>query len=86
MRQPEARRGTNCGISRPPAAQPGGIRGLDAELANCYRVPRVRFLVRTHTLCLSGRAIKASEGVAVWLASAAPLWVFIRVCSLLSDG
>ena len=62
----------------------GGIPGLDAELANRYRIPYVRFLVRMRALCLSERGVGTDEnGVCVWLANRAPLWVLVRVCGLI---
>ena len=66
-------------------------RGLcAAELACHYRVPRVRFLVRTRAGCHAGRcrAVAAARmGSAVaWLAERAPLWVLVNVCALLRDA
>ena len=72
-----------------------GIAGVDAEHANCvktelasrYRIPHVRFLVRTRAICLSGRGAGTSKGVVVvWLLCDAPLWVLVRVCGLLCNA
>lgn len=51
----------------------------------------VHLLVRMRALCLARRAIRAGalrhadtvHSVPVWLCSAAPLWVVVRVCALL---
>jgi hypothetical protein len=61
---------------------------LDAELRCWFRVPHVRFLVRTRAMCQAGRARAAGArgDVAVWLIDRAPLWVVVRVCALLRDA
>lgn len=57
------------------------------ELGSPYRVPRVRFLLRTRALCLCVptrvRSAGACSDVVAWLCKIAPLWVVVRVCALL---
>jgi hypothetical protein len=80
----------------PPQPQPpfGGSRVfLGASLhAFCAVPPNVRALISLRALCLEGRARAApnpddggegSRSVVQWLCGAAPLWVVVRVASLL---
>jgi hypothetical protein len=58
---------------------------LEAELACHYRVPHVRFVVRTRVMCQAGRAraAVARGDIVAWLCERAPLWVVVHVCALL---
>jgi hypothetical protein len=61
---------------------------FDAELACHYRVPRVRWLVRTRVMCQAGRARAAAgarRNINAWLCERAPLWVVVHVCALLDE-
>ncbi len=54
-----------------------------------YRVPHVRFIVRTRTMCLAGRcrAAGARRGdIVAWLCERATLWVVVHVCALLRNN
>ncbi len=71
-----------------------GVVALGAELGAHYRVPRVRWLVRTRVMCQAGRAGATAaagargeeeRGAAGWLCERAPLWVVVQVCALLRD-
>ncbi len=68
----------------------GGGGALAAELAGHYRVPLVRFVVRTRVMCQAGRARAAGSrrrgDIVAWLCERAPLWVVVHVCALLRDG
>ena len=60
------------------------LKELERETRCYYRVPRVRFVVRSRALWQAGRC--ASVGpprVLTWLLRTAPLWVVVRVCELL---
>jgi hypothetical protein len=60
---------------------------LKEELSSHYRVPLMRFVVRTRVMCQAGRARAAGSRSAVvaWLCERAPLWVVVHVCMLLRD-
>jgi hypothetical protein len=61
-------------------------RALVRELGCHFRVPHVRFIVRTRVLCQAGRcrAPAGARGASVaWLLERAPLWVVVHVCALL---
>lgn len=71
----------------------GGSNQLTREwrsrlgLADHYRVPHIRFLVRTRVMCQDGRARAAGSlaSSAAWLCARAPLWVVVHVAALLRD-
>ena len=60
------------------------MQDLMHEIRRYYRVPHVRFVVRSRALWQAGRC--ASVGpprVVTWLLRTAPLWVVVRACVLL---
>ncbi len=61
--------------------------GFAPEFESHYRVPQLRFVVRTRVLCQAGRARAARDGheMSAWLCERAPLWVVVHVCALLRD-
>lgn len=69
----------------------GGLVGIspDAELCadwrSFYRIAHIRMLVRSRTLCLYGRANTRFGNIVAWLCQTAPLWVLVRVCTLLQE-
>ena len=57
---------------------------IEGALGKRYRVRHIRYLLRIRALCLGGRArpVGGARSTIVWLATAAPLWVIVRVCAL----
>ena len=55
------------------------------RLLGChYRVPHVRFVVRSRALCQAVGGVGVGSGsVVLWLLRNAPLWVVVGVCELL---
>ena len=60
-------------------------RKLRAAAISHYRSPRIRWLVRTRSLCQAERARAAfpQHGIEAWLCVRAPLWVVVHVSALL---
>ena len=62
---------------------------LGRELLARYRIPHVRFLIRTRELMRNSRAQLALDGNALcpiaWVCNRAPMWVAIQVVQLLCD-
>jgi hypothetical protein len=62
---------------------------LSHELLARYRIPHVRFLIRTRELMRNSRAQLALDGNALcpiaWVCNRAPLWVAVQVVQLLCD-
>ena len=65
------------------------VPGVDCqtELACHYRVPHVRYIVRTRVMCQAGRARRCGRArdIVALLCESAPLWVVVHVCALLRD-
>jgi hypothetical protein len=61
---------------------------ISAEMTGVYRVPHVRFIIRTRYCCLTGGRARcdARSEVIAWLCQRAPLWVVVHVCALLRDA
>lgn len=85
--------GVDVDVCRVPAAVSAALsfvvclyRGDEVRYIDV--APQARWLVRARALCLSGRAAAAADSPltpAGWLCTAAPFWVFQRVCALLRD-
>ena len=57
---------------------------LELEMRCNYRVPHVRFVVRSRSLWQAGQCGSIGPPRFVpWLLRVAPLWVVVRVCELL---
>ena len=71
-------RSTDCDIAVADSAD------LDRELKCHYRVPHIRFVLRSRVLWQTGCCAGiVSASVVRWLLRNAPLWVVVRVCELL---
>ena len=68
------------------AASWGSVAWLSTAMAARYRDPRVRLIIRTRALVLSGRASVPARSPFGWLCCAAPLWVVVAVVGLVWDG